>query len=190
MLYQDRTMVPLRFISESLGADVQWVEANNMVVITTKKDEPKPVIASAGGTGILPADAKMKEKYTITAATASVKGHNATVPENMIDGNMETNWTQQNLDIFVTFDLGSEKKVDCIAIAWGKGNERTQNFELQGSVNGKDFTPIVSLTSSGTTTEKELYGFPAQTVRYIRIINKGNSAGAWINIFEAEIGLR
>ncbi|OQB15583.1 MAG: Arylsulfatase precursor [Firmicutes bacterium ADurb.Bin193] len=34
MLYQDRTMVPLRFISEALGADVEWVEATNTVKIT------------------------------------------------------------------------------------------------------------------------------------------------------------
>ncbi|OQB14332.1 MAG: hypothetical protein BWY15_01189 [Firmicutes bacterium ADurb.Bin193] len=36
MLYKDRTMVPLRFISESLGADVQWIEASNTVSIKTK----------------------------------------------------------------------------------------------------------------------------------------------------------
>ncbi|OQB15213.1 MAG: hypothetical protein BWY15_00583 [Firmicutes bacterium ADurb.Bin193] len=45
MLHQDRTMVPLRFISESLGADVQWIEVNNMVVITTKKATPTPTSA-------------------------------------------------------------------------------------------------------------------------------------------------
>ncbi len=32
----DRTLVPVRFISESLGVDVQWDEATNTVIITTK----------------------------------------------------------------------------------------------------------------------------------------------------------
>jgi hypothetical protein len=33
MLLNNRTMVPLRFIAESLGADVQWLEKTNMVEI-------------------------------------------------------------------------------------------------------------------------------------------------------------
>ncbi|MBN9501037.1 MAG: hypothetical protein BGO01_07400 [Armatimonadetes bacterium 55-13] len=35
MVIQGRTMVPLRFLSESLGADVQWMSADHMVAITT-----------------------------------------------------------------------------------------------------------------------------------------------------------
>jgi hypothetical protein len=34
-LYMGRTMVPLRFISESMGAQVRWLAADNLVAITT-----------------------------------------------------------------------------------------------------------------------------------------------------------
>ncbi|MDH7577417.1 MAG: copper amine oxidase N-terminal domain-containing protein [Bacillota bacterium] len=35
MLYEDRTMVPLRFIAESLGANVQWDPAEQKIMIAT-----------------------------------------------------------------------------------------------------------------------------------------------------------
>jgi hypothetical protein len=35
-LINDKTMVPLRFLSENLGYNVQWDEAANMVTITTE----------------------------------------------------------------------------------------------------------------------------------------------------------
>ena len=35
-LINDQTFVPLRFLSENLGYDVQWDEANNTAIITTE----------------------------------------------------------------------------------------------------------------------------------------------------------
>ena len=42
MLLYDRTMVPIRFVSESLGAKVDWEEASKTVFITPAK-EYKPL---------------------------------------------------------------------------------------------------------------------------------------------------
>jgi len=41
-----RTFVPLRFISESLGADVQWDGKNRTVTITVLKSSPNAVVTS------------------------------------------------------------------------------------------------------------------------------------------------
>lgn len=38
VIKNDRTMVPVRFVSEALGANVVWEELTRTVVITTKKD--------------------------------------------------------------------------------------------------------------------------------------------------------
>lgn len=46
-----RTMVPLRFISESLGAGVQWVEANQTILISSAGGTPTaaaPPVATSG----------------------------------------------------------------------------------------------------------------------------------------------
>lgn len=43
VIYNDRTMVPLRFISETLGADVDWEAKTKTVYIWTGKVPKKPV---------------------------------------------------------------------------------------------------------------------------------------------------
>ena len=45
-----RTMVPLRFISESLGANVQWVEASQTILIGSTGASPPPPAPSPGQT--------------------------------------------------------------------------------------------------------------------------------------------
>lgn len=44
MITDDRTMVPLRFISEQFGAAVDWDVINNSVLITTEKSNPSNTI--------------------------------------------------------------------------------------------------------------------------------------------------
>ena len=41
-IYRGRTMVPLRFIAESLGAQVNWDAATQTITIITKKTETAP----------------------------------------------------------------------------------------------------------------------------------------------------
>lgn len=43
MLIEGRTLVPLRFVSESMGADVVWDDATKTITITTNKKEIVPV---------------------------------------------------------------------------------------------------------------------------------------------------
>ncbi|CAI8943472.1 Copper amine oxidase N-terminal domain-containing protein [Brevibacillus sp. IT-7CA2] len=47
VIKDDRTFVPLRFVSESFGADVDWVEKESLVVITTSE-------GAGAGTGKVP----------------------------------------------------------------------------------------------------------------------------------------
>ncbi|OQB15216.1 MAG: F5/8 type C domain protein [Firmicutes bacterium ADurb.Bin193] len=136
----------------------------------------------------------MKEKYTIVSAETSSPGHNGLPAENLFDGDLATNWANKEIGVTITHDLGSEKKVDCIAISWSGNNSRKYTFDLEVPVNGTDFTPIAtSLESTGTAAKnnsKEYYAIPEQSLRYIRIVNKGNTKNTFINIYEAEIGHR
>jgi len=42
MIYRGRTMVPLRFIAESLGAQVNWDPATQTITILTKQEQTAP----------------------------------------------------------------------------------------------------------------------------------------------------
>ena len=44
MIIQGSTMVPLRFMSEALGADVNWQAHTNTVRINTRRAYPQPPI--------------------------------------------------------------------------------------------------------------------------------------------------
>jgi hypothetical protein len=44
-----RTMVPLRYLSEALGAYVVWDESRRVVVITTRVEDPPAIVNPNGG---------------------------------------------------------------------------------------------------------------------------------------------
>lgn len=76
-LMNDRTMIPLRAISESLGAKVDWVEDENKVTIFTK-DYVAPVVednsSSTGNTGSdtqTPAETDKTEKAVAISLSAN-----------------------------------------------------------------------------------------------------------------------
>lgn len=48
----DRTFVPLRFVSESVGADVDWDPATRVITITFLIDSPTEEIPGAGGDAV------------------------------------------------------------------------------------------------------------------------------------------
>lgn len=63
----DRTMVPLRFISESLGASVQWVEASRVILIGSSGSVPAQPPA-----GQVPPPAPQPQAQTVTGRLVAV----------------------------------------------------------------------------------------------------------------------
>ena len=62
-----RTMVPLRFISESLGASVQWVDASRIILIGSTGGSPPPPVQGTQGATPPPAQGQ-----TITGSLMAV----------------------------------------------------------------------------------------------------------------------
>ncbi|OQB15875.1 MAG: hypothetical protein BWY15_00001 [Firmicutes bacterium ADurb.Bin193] len=198
--HNDRTMVPLRFISESLGAAVQWSGTTNTVILASNKPDDKILAATPvprpeykEGDIIIEEYVTTEEKplsevYPIVSAKADQQGQKNLVVTSMFDGDLTTNWTTGSAPCRIDFDLGSEKTVDCVAIAWGGGDQRIMIFSLEASTDGKTFTPIAGFQSSGYNLQPERYEFPAKTLRYLRVIGYRNTINTWTNIFEIQIG--
>ncbi|OQB15000.1 MAG: hypothetical protein BWY15_00815 [Firmicutes bacterium ADurb.Bin193] len=198
--HNDRTMVPLRFISESLGAAVQWSGTTNTVILASNKPDdkipaatPMPRPEYKEGDIIIEEYVTVDEKplsevYPIVSAKADKPGQKSLVVTSMFDNDPSTNWSTGEAPCNIDFDLGSEKTIDCVAIAWGGGDQRIMIFSLSASTDGKTFTPIAGFQSSGFNSGLERYEFPAKTARYLRVTGYKNTKNTWTNISEIQIG--
>lgn len=106
-------------------------------------------------------------------------------PYNLIDGDFNTRHAMQNPnDSWARYDMGSEIKVDAVAMSVYLGDKRVNWFSVEVSKDGKEWTEVYKGQSSGTTAELEIYKFPATTARYVRIVPEKTSAGSWYSTTE------
>lgn len=112
-------------------------------------------------------------------------------PANTIDNSLSSRWSQAGIGQWIRYDLGAEKPVEAVDLAFYAGLERISYFEVQVSVDGTNYTTVLSdCRTSGQTNEMERYAFPEpQQARYVRIMCNGNSQGGdnWNSITEARI---
>lgn len=104
-----------------------------------------------------------------------------------MDGNFNTRWSTFGEGEWLLFDMGKEKTVTSVDMAFFKGNERQGHFSIELSMDGENFNSVYSGSSSGTTLDLENYDFVDQSARYVRIIGMGNSSNEWNSITEVKI---
>ena len=104
-----------------------------------------------------------------------------------MDGNFNTRWSTFGEGEWLLFDMGKEKTVTSVDMAFFKGNERQGHFSIELSMDGENFNSVYSGSSSGTTLDLENYDFVDQNARFVRIIGMGNSSNEWNSITEVKI---
>jgi hypothetical protein len=116
----------------------------------------------------------------------AASGHDGDrVPENTLDNNLNTRWSNPGIGSYVAFRLGSEKVVCSVDIAWYRGNLRQSNFEIY--IWDSQWIRVFSGKSSGTTNSLERYDFPdVKTVAVLIMVN-GNTENNYASISEVEI---
>ena len=122
----------------------------------------------------------------VQTVTASA-GQAPNVATNTLDGNVNTRWSAEGAGQWLRYDLGAQRTVSRVAIAWYLGNQRRSTFALQVSLNGTAWTEVYRGSSSGTTLALETYAFTAVPARYVRIVGYGNTTSQWNSITEVEI---
>ncbi|WP_224246509.1 heparin lyase I family protein [Hyalangium gracile] len=108
-------------------------------------------------------------------------------PAHTTDDRLDTRWSNLGQGSWIDYDLGSNRTISGVAIAWHQGNTRTNNFAISVSSDGMVYTQIHTGTSSGTTAEAETYTFSPRTTRRVRIRVNGNSVNDWASISEARV---
>jgi hypothetical protein len=82
----------------------------------------------------------------------SATGDDGHVPQNTIDNNMNTRWSNYGVPSFIQYDLGKSQSICDFDIAWYRGNLRANIFIISASEDGQNFQPIFTGISSGKTT--------------------------------------
>lgn len=105
-IVNDTTLVPLRIISEGLGAKVDWDKSTNTVTI---KNDEKVITLQIGSKTAMIND----EPYTLLAA-AEIKDDTAMVPIRFISEVLNANvvWEQETMRVTVSRKLESLAKID------------------------------------------------------------------------------
>ena len=94
---------------------------------------------------------------------------------NVLDGDLETEWSAADLGSFLQADLGEVKKICSVDATWSEGDEKSNNFVLSVSKDGTDFEDVLRSSSSGTTNSEEHYEFSPKDGRYLRVTFYGDS---------------
>jgi len=111
-------------------------------------------------------------------------------PSNVLDNNLNTRWSNLGKGSWIQVDLGASKNICSVNIAWYKGNERQNNFDISTSKDGTTFTKVLTSKSSGTTLNLEKYTFPITNGRYIKVIVNGNTQNDYASITEIKSSIQ
>jgi hypothetical protein len=121
----------------------------------------------------------------ITAVGAN--GNDGNIPQNTIDNNPNTRWSNQGFPSFIQYELENAQDVCDVDISWYRGNTRVNTFTISASNDGENFQTIFSGESSGTTTAAEAYNVDDTFAKFIRITVTGNNENNWASITEVDI---
>jgi hypothetical protein len=145
-------------------------------------------IDNDGDTLIDAADPDCKICTNLPISTVKANGfQSGNPPQNAIDNNLNTRWSQEGIGSWIQLDLGIQKLICSVDIAWYLGNQRQNNFVISVSSDGTTFNNIFTGTSSGNTLSPENYDFSDVNARYVKITVNGNTQNQWASITENDV---
>lgn len=108
-------------------------------------------------------------------------GNDGNFESNLIDGNLSTRWSDNGLGAWVALDLGGLVPVNEVLITWYNGDQRSNNFTLQGSTDNVQWTNLYS-GSSNPSAAPQSYTFPTTNLKYVKVTVNGNTQNNWASI--------
>lgn len=122
-------------------------------------------------------------RLPIVAVAASENDGN--VEANTLDNKLYTRWSAQGDGQWVQYDLGEEKAVGYVGVAFYNGTTRTSTFSIEVSGDAQQWTRVLDhAASSGVSNHVQAFEIPDSAARYIRYVGHGNSANDWNSITE------
>jgi len=121
---------------------------------------------------------------TLSPATVTASAHDGNTPSRAFDGNLGTRWAASGSGQWIQADLGRDKNICGLGVAWYLGSSRRYNFRIAISDDGISFRELRSGWTSGATSGYEIYDFGSTRGRYVRVTVLGNSVDLLASISE------
>ncbi len=169
-LIDSRTMVPVRFVSESLGATVKWMPESRQVIITPAKAF-KP---------LSPLAVQIVECSWSTDNGEAQDGYKA------YDGDASTRWAAEGVGEWIVFELAEEADIASYYTLWYNGTSRIYGYDLYASTDGVNYTKFISTKSCGTSDDEEISLDKPVRAKYIKMVGYANSVNGWNSLHEIE----
>ena len=163
-LIASRTMVPVRFVSESLGAKVEWWQHSRMIRIKSAA-QFKPLSPNA---------------IEIIGSDSGENGAKA------FDGDEATRWAVEGIGEPVVFELSEEADIGSYYTFWYNGTSRVYEYELYASVDGINYTKFIDMKTGGKSDKEEITLDKPVRAKYIKLIGFANSVNGWNSLQEIE----
>lgn len=121
-----------------------------------------------------------------TSVVASADDGNR--PINVTDNNLSTRWSCYGSGCWVKADLGGDRTLSSVDVAWHQGNRRKNDFSISISRDGRTWAEVFSGRSAGTGTGAERYPLLGGTLaRYVRLNVLGNTVSDWNSVTELKV---
>lgn len=190
--YYTFTETPARYVKISFNGNTggDWNSPTELQIYATDGTGIADSSSNtAGQTQIIqagPVDKPIGKAVTIQSVTVSDTPEPENSADNVKDGNLDTRWSAQG-NQWLKADLGFVQSISCVGMAFWKGDERSQLFDIEISADGTNWTKVFSGRASGTTSGMQYWAFPSTQGRYVRINCYGTTAGDWNSINELQI---
>ncbi len=172
MILGGRFVVPVRFVSEALGASVTWDARTSLVIISKEVPQGK----------------KLGIENAITVFEAIQSGSDGTSSiYDTLDGGLSTYWGVEGKDgtAWGIYDFGSVKTLDKMQIAYHNGASRVYTFTLQVSEDGVTYTDVLTnAKSNGKSNALCPFDLGGVKARYVKYVGGGNTTNLWNSIKE------
>ena len=154
---------------------LQAYSGKNKITFIEKRDQP----AVVPKLGVMPKDSTL-----VTPSASSTQEPN--FPFNAFDGNQETRWCAAGASYpqWLAWEFKRPFKVKSIKIRWEF--ENVYQFLVEGSVDGKQWTPLLDASKNNRVISGDLALNQALPVKHMRIMGL-SAVGGWCSIREVSL---
>ncbi len=155
---------------------------------------PAKVAAEAAAKGprvyaTIPGGCEEIRQLRVAAVSAEGDYDNEYAPGRVIDHafDPDSRWSAKGAGREIVVDMGMPQSLKELGIAFYKGHERRNYFEISTSIDVRAFVPLVPRTeSAGKTTAIQRFDLDDTVARFIRVTGFGNEKNGWNSIIEIQ----